>query len=704
MALSDSMQNALSPPSPKGCGIAMVGNAKVGKSWLFEKLCAVEKISAKFGWQSFARGTLCFGVERLLQNRLLFSGPCVGCGNQPGAPCKPGVFGHSMAKPKPQSARSSREATPLELVDVPGISSLFAAGELETWTRELLFGHVQGLVVVLDANNLRRSLAMALEASMFELPMALILNVDGSNAQNKIHIDDCTLEKSLQMPLARVTKPSGRGLGRLPDLLHHLQAPKPLVHFSRHVEDALHALGSLLSKAPISSKAMGLLLLLEDSFAVDWANANLNKDVLARMESVLKVARSSSLLPLRASIANAFYAAADRILDQVVWQSKQEPNLLAKVGHAAQHPVFGPMIAACVLCLAYVWIGVFAATFLVDAINKHFFGSILLPLVQSWVALVPSAFVQGAILDPNFGLLPTGLFLALGIVMPVLFAFYFFYGLLDDSGYLARLAIVFDRWFRQLGLNGQALVPLVLGFSCITMAVLTTRMLPSNKERIILTLLLCMGIPCAPLLSVMIVILGAMPWTAAAVIFGIIATQIFVAGFVASRLIKGTLPDLILEIPSMRVPRLAHVLSNTWHKTWAFGKEAIPIFLLASFVVFLFHWFGGLGMMEELARPVTRGILGLPDQAVQVFIKTAIRRENGATELNLLKNSFDNVQLVVAMLVMTFLIPCVNACIVMLKERGLATTFFIVLTASSWALVVGGVLHVVCRSLGITFS
>jgi ferrous iron transport protein B len=195
-----------------------------------------------------------------------------------------------------------------------------------------------------------------------------------------------------------------------------------------------------------------------------------------------------------------------------------------------------------------------------------------------------------------------------------------------------------------------------------------------------------------------------MSWTASATLFGIIGTQILLAGYLASKIIPGKLPDLIMEIPQMRIPRPAIVLRKTWRRTWEFMREAVPIFLVASFVVFLIDRAGGLRILEETARPFIHGVLGLPDEYVQVFIKTAIRRENGATELKHIRDRFDNVQLVVAMLVMTFLVPCINATIVIIKERGLKVSIAIFFTVAIWAVVAGGLLNLVCRSFGITFS
>ena len=141
------------------------------------------------------------------------------------------------------------------------------------------------------------------------------------------------------------------------------------------------------------------------------------------------------------------------------------------------------------------------------------------------------------IIDPDFGILPTGVFLALGLVMPVLFCFYLIFGILESSGYLPRLSILLDKVFRKMGLNGKGVIPLVMGFSCVTMAILTTRLLDKKKEKNIATFLLLLGMPCAPLIAVMFIILDKMPFSATLTIFGIIFTQTFIAGFAANKIL-----------------------------------------------------------------------------------------------------------------------------------------------------------------------
>jgi ferrous iron transport protein B len=286
----------------------------------------------------------------------------------------------------------------------------------------------------------------------------------------------------------------------------------------------------------------------------------------------------------------------------------------------------------------------------------------------------------------------------------VLLFFYVAFGVLQDSGYLARLSVLLDRHLRRVGLNGRGLVPLAMGFSCVTMALITTRMLQSRRERVIASFLLILAVPCAPLLGVMLVVLGDMPLSATIVTFGIIALQVLLAGNLAARILPGRGGDFILELPPMRMPRWRHVFWITWRQTFLFMKEAVPYFLLATFVLFVFDRMGGLDVVKAAVEPSMNWLLGLPEDAVQVFIKTMIRRENGAAELERLRGEFTNLQSVVTLLVMTFVTPCVNSALVLYKEQGAKAATVILAIVPAWALAVGAALYHGCRLLGVTFG
>jgi ferrous iron transport protein B len=308
------------------------------------------------------------------------------------------------------------------------------------------------------------------------------------------------------------------------------------------------------------------------------------------------------------------------------------------------------------------------------------------------------------IMDPDFGILPTGVFLAMGLVLPVIFCFYIAFGILEDSGYLPRISILLDKIFQKLGLNGKGVIPLVMGFSCVTMALLTTRVLNTEKEKIIASFLLYLCLPCAPLIAVMLIILEKMPISATIAVFGILLSQLLIAGYLSNRFLPGTRSPLFLEIPPMRLPKPLAVLKMAVAKTWFFMLEALPIFILASLGVFLFERAGGLRLLEHTLGPMIHHVMGLPEKSVQVFIKTMIRRESGATELEHLRPIYTNLQLVVNLLVMTFVAPCINSFIVLFKERGIKTGIAINAAVFIWAILLGSIVNHLCLVFGVTFT
>lgn len=591
------------------------------------------------------------------------------------------------------------------LVDTPGTATLFAQSQEEAVARDALLRLAPtAILVVADAKNMRRSLALAVHAAELGLPMVVAVNMEDEALRHGTEVDRQRLAELLGVDVVGTVAVEDRGTVELRRALREPRVPEALLELPREIEDLVMALGDILGGLPISPRGAALLLLAGDKTAEALVEERLGAEPLAAARAIAERGRRASALPLEVMVTDSLYECADALAREVVARRPRRRSFLDRFGLWAQHPVLGVLIAAGVIAAMYYWVGVLGATVVVDAVSTSLFDGLLLPLVDRAVEPIPWAIVRDAIVDRDFGLVPTGLFLAFGLVLPVLFFFYFFFELLQSSGYLPRLSVLLDRLLRLIGLNGRGVLPLVMGFSCVTMALITTRMLETRKERIIASLLLMLGLPCAPLLSVLLAVLADMPISASVTVFGIIALQILLAGALANRVVPGLAPDFVMVIPDMRLPALNDVLLLTVRRTYYFMREAVPFFLLASLVLFAADRIGALDLLERGARPVVHGLLGLPDEAVRVFIKTIIRRENGAAELDLLRGRFDNVQLVVTMLVMTFLTPCVNAALVLVKERGLRNAAIMLVGVSAYAVLVGSVVSHLCRLLGVTFT
>jgi ferrous iron transport protein B len=314
----------------------------------------------------------------------------------------------------------------------------------------------------------------------------------------------------------------------------------------------------------------------------------------------------------------------------------------------------------------------------------------------------------------KYGLISVGLTYALAIVLPIVVTFFIAFGLLEDSGYLPRLAILSDRIFRVMGLNGKAVLPMVLGLGCDTMATMTTRILSTRKERIIATLLLALGVPCSAQLGVILGITSSISGGAVLTVFGVVVSQMFLVGYLSSKIIKGQRGDFIFEIPPIRVP----IFKNVWTKTririkW-YLKEALPLFLIGTLILFVLDrlrlptpWgtMSGLGMIEGALSPVITGILDLPRETAQVMILGFLRRDYGAAGLfDLVRTGkMNSVQIVTSLIVLTLFIPCVANFFMMIREIGTKKAMIMLAFITPFAIAVGGIVAWILRTLNIHF-
>jgi len=279
------------------------------------------------------------------------------------------------------------------------------------------------------------------------------------------------------------------------------------------------------------------------------------------------------------------------------------------------------------------------------------------------------------------------------------------FGFLEDTGYIPRLAIFSDRIFRVMGLNGKAVLPMVLGLGCDTMATMTTRILGTPKERLIAILLLALGIPCSAQLATIMGILGGISFTALATLFGVVIVQMLLVGWLAARVLKGERSEFILELPPIRWPRLGNLLTKTRLRVWWYLGEAVPLFLVGTALLFVLDRAGALVWIARAGRPVVTNLLGLPASTSQIFVMGFLRRDYGAAGLFQLAHSgqLTGVQAVVALTVMTLFVPCVANFLMMVRERGMKTGLAILGVITPVAILTGAGLNYALRALGIQF-
>jgi ferrous iron transport protein B len=301
-------------------------------------------------------------------------------------------------------------------------------------------------------------------------------------------------------------------------------------------------------------------------------------------------------------------------------------------------------------------------------------------------------------------MIPMGLTYALAIVMPIVATFFLAFGFLEDSGYLPRLAIMANRIFRVMGLNGKAVLPMVLGLGCGTMATLTARMLETKKERILVTLLLALGIPCSAQIGVMVGMFAGVSFLAVLIWMGVVAGSMVLVGLLAARVLPGEKADFLLEIPPLRVPTLKNLLVKTLARMEWFLWEAVPLFLFGTAFLFALDQLGFLIVLQKWAEPIVTGFLGLPVKATEAFLLGFLRRDYGAAGLFVLaqEGKLDGTQIVVSLATLTLFMPCLANFFMIIKERGWRQALAMAGFIFPFAILVGGGLNYLLRAWGVS--
>jgi ferrous iron transport protein B len=375
------------------------------------------------------------------------------------------------------------------------------------------------------------------------------------------------------------------------------------------------------------------------------------------------------------------------------------------LARVTRRPLTGLPILFIVLYALYLFVGVFGAQTLVGFVEGTVFGRGINP-AATWLAnrFIPIPILRDFLVG-QYGLITMGLTYSIAIVLPVVATFFLMFGFLEDSGYIPRLAIFCDRLFRVMGLNGKAVLPMVLGLGCDTMATMTTRILGTPKERLIAILLLALGVPCSAQLATILGILGGISFAALATLFGVVLAQMVIVGWLAARMVKGERSEFVLELPPIRWPRIGNLLTKTRLRVWWYLGEAVPLFLIGTVLLFVLDRAGLLVLISAAGRPIVTNLLGLPAQTSQILVMGFLRRDYGAAGLFQLAHTgqLTALQAVVALTVMTLFVPCVAQFLVMVKERGLKTGLALLAVITPIAIFTGAGLNYVLHALGVQF-
>ena len=271
----------------------------------------------------------------------------------------------------------------------------------------------------------------------------------------------------------------------------------------------------------------------------------------------------------------------------------------------------------------------------------------------------------------EYGIITLGFRYAIAIVLPIVGIFFFVFSFAEDTGYLPRAGAMLDRMFKKIGLSGRAVIPVVLGLGCDTMATMVTRILPTKRERIIATLLLSLSVPCSAQLGVIMAVLSKKPG-ALALWFLVISAVFATTGFFLNKVLKGKRPSFHIELPPLRMPRISNIFTKTYTRLKWYFQEVLPLFIWASVLI----WFGKITKIFDfiiliLAYPVK--LIGLPLGMAKIFLFGFFRRDYGAAGLYDLEKQglLSGREIIVAAVVLTLFLPCIAQFLMNIKERGI---------------------------------
>lgn len=591
------------------------------------------------------------------------------------------------------------------VLDTPGMYSLMPITEEERVARRILLEESPHIVLhVVDARNLERMLPMTLQLIEAGLPVMLLVNIMDEAERIGMQIDIKLLQEKLQIPV--VGGALGRGKRGLWELRHAIRDYKSIqasFTYASDLEKDVQAISALMKGEYIlDKKALALLMLQRDDEIVKRVQER-EGDRYADVEKAVNDTIFARRVDLHLRISLERKRICKGLLDGVISQKEGGRTTFAeRLSRWTMNPLTGiPLLLIVLYFGLYQFVGGFGAGTIVDLLEGTVFEEHLNP----WVIGLCNQYIPwywlNELLVGEYGLFTLGVRYAVAIILPIVGTFFVAFAIIEDSGYFPRLAMLVDRVFKKIGLNGRAVIPMVLGLGCDTMATVVTRTLESTRERIIATLLLALAIPCSAQMGVILGLLSGVPGALMVWLASLVGIFLLV-GLLAAQVVPGERPMFYMEIPPMRMPQLQNVVVKTLTRMQWYFMEIFPLFMIASVLLWAGKLTGALEWLVGVLNPVMR-MLGLPHEASAAFIFGFFRRDFGAAGLYDLQTQglLDPVQLTVAAVTLTLFVPCVAQFLVMQKERGWRTSLMIFFIVTTLAFGVGWGLNKVLLMTGI---
>lgn len=549
------------------------------------------------------------------------------------------------------------------IIDSPGIYGFSSFNDEERVTRDVII-QADRIINVVNAANIERDLFLTQHLIDTGKPVVVVLNMIDEAKKQGIHINSLELSKKLGVPVVEVVATKGIGLNELRKTIKLGKVGNVTPIVTEQLEDVKNFEANQAEK----------LLLLEGDLSIA---EHLNVQLSSQLENIYTARRDY----------------VDCILVDVVTKKDSTSRLGTLIGRLLIRPLYGIPFLILMLALMYQVIGVFVAEGVVELTEEIIMGEMYEPFIVSLFTEtlnISEESILGTVLVGEFGLFTMTIIYVFGLLLPLVFSFYLFLAIFEDSGYLPRLAALVDRLMKNIGLNGRAIIPMILGLGCVTMATITTRILGSEREKRIAIYLLGLAIPCSAQLAVIFALLAGVGFSYSLLYFVILLLVLVIVGQILDASLKGKSTALLIDIPPMRVPRPVNVLKKTTIKTFHFLKEATPLFALGALLITTLQITGVLEKISSFLKPLTVSWLGLPAEASTAFIMGIVRRDFGAAGLSDLP--LTAVQTVVSLLTITLFVPCIASVLIIFKERAKKEAFLMWISTFIVSFLVGGTL------------
>ena len=581
---------------------------------------------------------------------------------------------------------------PYEIIDTPGIYKLNVHSQADLITRDLIWSETPDVIIqCIDANQLKQSLMLT--ADLLELGVSLViaLNAIDETSKKGIWIDSLGLTRLLHVPFVESIAVNGQGTEELKDAINKAKRNNWNFQYEDKIEKAISAIESMLPENVPYKRKESMLLLMDDPYIAGCLIKRFGEEKVAPAIKKANDVRRKFMGNVNQVIIKKQGKWIDDIIERVVKRQEIEPReFLQGFARLCRHPVFGIPIFLIIVYAMY-----FLVVNVANNIAEWMGNVIWVPIENMVTGIIPAGFWLDFLIG-DYGILSLGLANAIITVLPVLSVFFLMFNIMEDIGYIPNLCVLTKKIIEKLGLSGSAVMPMVLGFGCKTMATLTTKTLHSEREKYIAIYLIAFAIPCAPQMGLNMSILGRMSIAAFLIVFSVLIFVEIAAGMILNKMLKKEAKsDYIQELPPMRLPSPKAVIVKTYYRLYWFLKEAIPVFIYAALALFALDKSGILDATKFFLSPVIKGLLGLPLEMVDALILCMARHEAAAgLIINLVdKGKLDFIQCIVAVTITTMFVPCFANIMAMINELKIKKALIMTAIINLSAFIIAGILN-----------